>query len=382
VSGESGTVRTTGSTAKHATRDNRGIDIRSETTALPTFCHRVTAPLQTFSVILAVASVATAMAMEPPQLPRIDVAAADKAAKALADSGFSGVVLIARGDSVLLHRGYGAAGHHADTSSRFWIGSMTKGFTAAAILALQERGRLSVHDTLGKFFRDVPDDKRRITVHELLTHTAGLSGSEAAVGVVARTSALRAIMAEPLAYAPGKGYRYINDDYQLLAAIVEVVSGRRWEDFVRSQLLNPAGMQHTSFWCAGQASIRGRVCDWDHRGSNGMSSTAGDLLRWTRALHGNGVLSAGSRASLEAPQIFVRHEAAGDVYYGYGVRVYRVGDRTTEVMHSGNSDDGNSSIARLIAPNLTVIVLSDAGAHAGGTWSSYVSRRLMAACCE
>ena len=87
------------------------------------------------------------MALNESQPSRIDVAAADKTVIALADSGFSGVVLIARGDSVLLHRAYGSPAHRPDTSSAFWIGSIAKGFTAAAILKLQESGRLSVRDT-------------------------------------------------------------------------------------------------------------------------------------------------------------------------------------------------------------------------------------------
>ena len=317
------------------------------------------------------------MAMDQSQAPRIDVVAADRTVKALADSGFSGVVLIARGDSILLHRAYGSANRHPNTNSKFWIGSMTKGFTAAAILKLQERGRLSVRDTLGKFFRDVPADKRRITVHELLTHTAGMSGTGAAAGISDRSSAVRAILTKPLAYQPGKGYTYINDDYQLLAAIVEIVSGKSWEDFVFSELLKPPGMRQTGFWCRDQLRGAGRACDWDHRGANGMSSTARDLLLWTRALRTNAVLNPGSRAALEGPQIFVRHEPAAEVYYGYGVRVYRVGNRTSEIMHSGSSDDGNTVIARLIAPNLTVIVLSDAGFHGRGTWSSYVAQQIV-----
>jgi hypothetical protein len=76
-----------------------------------------------------------------------------------------------------------------------------------------------------------------------------------------------------------------------------------------------------------------------------------------------------------APQVFVRSEPDAGVYYGYGVRLYRAGDVTTEVMHSGSGDDGHTSVARLIG-DVTVIVLSNAGQHAGTTWASYVAQRL------
>ena len=109
-----------------------------------------------------------------------------------------------------------------------------------------------------------------------------------------------------------------------------------------------------------------------------MSSTAADLLRWTRALGAHGrVLSAASRTALATPRVLVRHEGDADVHYGYGVRVYTVGGRVTEVMHSGSGDDGHTGVVRVLGGGrLTVIVLSNAGMHAGTTWSSYVGHRL------
>jgi len=121
-----------------------------------------------------------------------------------------------------------------------------------------------------------------------------------------------------------------------------------------------------------------RAGDWGHRGATGMSSTATDILRWTRALAEGRVLSDSSRAALYAPQVFVRHEPDADVSYGYGVRIYTKDGRITEVMHAGAGDDEHTSVARILPSGLTVIVLSNAGMHGDTTWASYVAQLLAA----
>ncbi len=293
--------------------------------------------------------------------------AIDSIVRTQVDSGFTGVVLIAIGDKVILHRAYNArdARPVVDTTSKFWIGSMTKGFTAAAIMRLQEQRRLSIDDSISKFFRNVPNDKRAITIRQLLTHTSRLPGTGAAYSATSRNAAVDAILAEPLTASSESAYRYTDDNYELLAAIVEIVSRKRWEDYLRSELIVRAGLKHTGFW---------RGNDWGHRGGDGMSSTARDLLRWARALDSGHILSASSRAALRSPQVFVRREGASDVSYGFGVRVYTVNHAITEVMHAGSSDEGNTGVVRIIG-STAIVVLSNAGQHGGTTWSSYVAHR-------
>lgn len=324
----------------------------------------------------------------------LDPRAIDSVARAQADSGFSGVVLVARGDGVILHRAYSRGRAKLTPSSAFHVASMTKGFTAAAILRLQEQGKLTLRDSVARFFPDAPPDKRAVTLRQLLTHTAGFPRAWAGAGVADRDSAVRAILARPLDRAPGTGFGYVDDDYELLAAIVEAASGTTWERYVERELLRPAGLAHTGFWCGLRAGAPAPVAasdgtrstctrregeragDWGHRGASGMSSTARDLLRWTRALRTGGVLSDSSRAAMYAPQVLVRREPDADVSYGYGVRVYTNAGRTTEIMHSGSGDDGHTSVARLLPSGLTVIVLSNAGQHEGTTWASYLAQRL------
>src|SRR4051812_26807899 len=179
----------------------------------------------------------------------IDARAIDSVVGVQADSGFSGVVLVARGDSVILHRAYSRGRVTLAPTSAFHIASMTKGFTAAAILRLQEQGKLTVRDSIARFFPDAPADRRAVTVHQLLTHTAGFPRAWAGADIADRDLAVRAILARPLDRAPGTGFGYVDDDYELLAAIVEVASGTTWESYVERELLRPAGLARTGFWC-------------------------------------------------------------------------------------------------------------------------------------
>jgi CubicO group peptidase (beta-lactamase class C family) len=298
-------------------------------------------------------------------------AAIDSAVRAQADSGFTGVVLVAHKGRIVLKRAYGSSQMRVDTSTAFWIGSITKEFTAGVILELSKRGLLSLTDTIGRFIPNAPADKKPITIRQLLTHTDGIDAKYAGFGIVDRDSAVKVILAQPLYARPGTAYRYNDDDYELLAAIAEIVSGMKWERLVSDLLIKPAGLHRTGFW-------NGTAADWGHKGANGMSSTAGDLLRWMHALRNGSVLNAREVRAIEGPQVFVRRERDEEVYYGFGTRVYQCGGRTTEVFHSGSSDDGNTAVVRVLANGITIIVLTNAGQHAGTTWSSYVAQHLPA----
>jgi CubicO group peptidase (beta-lactamase class C family) len=325
------------------------------------------------------------------QSPPTKAAEMERTVRAQADSGFSGVVLVAMRDSIILNRAFGSS--RLTRSSPFWIASITKGFTAAAVLELVEKKKLRLTDSLGALIPGIPFDKKRITIHHLLTHTAGLSGTYSAGGIRSRDSAIKAILALPLEHAPGDGYRYSDDNYELLAAIVELVSGQSWEQFVTQEILRPALLVHTGFACGGATAgkvrmgransgrsscPKGETTDWGHRGANGMWSTADDMLRWSRILsRRNAAVSDEVREMLNAPHVRVRREGDVDVLYGYGVRVYTLNNKVTEVMHSGSGDEGHTSIVRLFPTGLTVIVLSNSGQHAGTTWSSYVARKIV-----
>jgi CubicO group peptidase (beta-lactamase class C family) len=305
------------------------------------------------------------------------------------DSGFAGVVLVAHGDSVVLRRAYGFGKNRPTETSAFWIASITKSFTAAAVLALQQDGRLSVQDSLYLYFPRAPADKRTITIHQLLTHTAGFGRTYTGGGLMTRASAVRALLQQPLAYPPGHGYRYGDDDYELLAAVVEVVSRRPWRYVVQERLLDSAGLRHTGFWCGpwsgvprpvaaadgGRTQCAAEGTDWGHKGANGMSATADDLLMWARAIWHPGH-GASRFPEITIPHVLVRQEGSLQVHAGYGVRLYLVDGNVVEVMHSGSGDDGHTAIVRQLISGWTIVVLSNAGQHNGTTWSSYIATQI------
>jgi CubicO group peptidase (beta-lactamase class C family) len=241
-----------------------------------------------------------------------------------ARSGFSGAVLVAREGETVLRAGYSPRGMITPENA-FWIGSITKPVAASAILKLADEGRLSTDDSIGRFLGGVPADKREITIHHLLTHTSGLPHAYAADGIADRGEAVRAILARPLKTRPGAEVSYSSDGFTLLAAIVEIASGRPYEEFVEQAVLSPAGMAHSGFWPGPAASIapvgsmpRGSVArpNWGYRGATGMYGTVDDLLAFTRALRGGRIVSPESAARAMGTLVDRSGDAA-DIGYGW-----------------------------------------------------------------
>ena len=178
----------------------------------------------------------------------------------LTAADFRGNLLVARRGVILFCKGYGKSdredGVPYDRSTVFSIGSITKQFTAAAILKLEMQGKLHVEDTLSKHLPGVPEDKRAITLHHLLTHTSGLESDFAGdFEPVGRDEYVRRILASKLRSKPGEIWFYANSGYSLLGAIVELVSGKPYEQFLRENLFLPAGMKETGY----------RLPHWDLR---------------------------------------------------------------------------------------------------------------------
>ena len=275
---------------------------------------------------------------------------------------------MARRDSIILQKAYSPANSDPVTvHTKFNIGSMTKAFTAAAILRLRSQHLLSFNDPLFRFFPHAPEQKRDITVFHLLTHTSGLASHSAGTGIMRRNGAVTAILSQRLEYPPGTHYLYADDDYQLLAAIIEVASGKTWERYVQLELLTPAKMRSTTF----------QGGDWGHKGANGMRSTAGDIYRWLTGIQDARLFGRTDSKELESPLMHVRSEPPYEIHYGYGTRVYVRNGRVAEVMHSGSGDGRNTSIARVLADGTIVIVLSNSGQRHGTTWASFLGQRLV-----
>lgn len=276
-------------------------------------------------------------------------------------SGASGSLVAARADELIHCAGFGMAdreaGIRADCDTAYDVMSMTKQFTAAAILKLEMLGELHVQQRIGAFFADVPKDKTAITVHQLLTHTSGLVESLGGdYGPLTRDDFVSEALATPLAARPGAAYRYSNVGYSLLAAIIEKVSGMGYEEFLAEQLFSPAGMTSTGYvlphWAPHQVAVeydargrsRGTPLDhpwgadgpyWNLLGNGGILSTARDMFRWHVALDGDQVLDAQAKRQLFRP--YVREEPGGDTFYGYGWVIVDTGFGTIAVHDGGNS---------------------------------------------
>lgn len=188
-----------------------------------------------------------------------DVAAkADQYLSAWATQGrFSGTVLIAKGDKILLRKGYGMANFEQNVPNTpetvFRIGSITKLYTAFSVLQLEERGLLKVSDPVVKYIPEMPQGWNAITIHQLLCHKSGIPDftSAKAYGDFDDSrhieNALKELADKPLVTPPGETFKYSNAGYILLGRIIEKVTGKTYEDYLSENILVPAGMTHTAF---------------------------------------------------------------------------------------------------------------------------------------
>lgn len=232
--------------------------------------------------------------------------------------GFAGAVLVIDGGEVVLLEGFGEAapGRGATVDTLFEVASVAKQFTAAAVLRLQDQGRLTLDDAIGEHLPGVPDEHRGVTIRHLLTHTAGWARMGPTGGGPDRDAAVAAYLRAPRVREPGVRMEYHNGGYALLAAIVEHASGRRFEDYLRDEVFAPAGMASTGF--CGEAFGADRLAighadgrpagpanahsfGWEYKGMGGVVTSARDLAAWHAALRDGTVLSDAATEALFTP---------------------------------------------------------------------------------
>ncbi|MEJ2085880.1 MAG: serine hydrolase, partial [Acidobacteriota bacterium] len=285
--------------------------------------------------------------------------------------GFAGTVLVAEGEQTHLDAGYGYADRETAIPNApdtvFQVASITKQFTAAAIMALAVDGKLRTTDTLPTFFSDVPVDKESITLRQLLSHTSGvLAGDTEYFEDNSRSEIVAMVLAEPLRFAPGESFLYSNMGYALLAAVIEKVSGTSYEDYLRQRLLLPAGMRSTGYrlsswqptsvahWYANGVDNGDQLDhlypDWNFIGSGRIRSTTGDMLRWHRALMSDELLPATAKQEMYTPVM-------NDYAYGW---VVRDTDRGRVIRHNGASSDGAAAeFRRYVDEDLVIVAFSN-----------------------
>lgn len=301
--------------------------------------------------------------------------------------GYSGIVLWAKNGKIILKKGYGFADRSAKTrmspKTIFDMGSVTKMFTAAAILKLEEQGKLSVSDSIAKFFDNLPADKAKITVHHLLSHSSGipfdtiadrpLDAASIDYALIKRDDFVKRVSNSDLRFSPGKDYLYSNDGYGLLAVIIEKLSGMSYEAFLNKEIFKPAGMSKTGYiiprWNKKEIARGYRYEEeyptplgypwlkdgpgWNLRGNGGLLTTVDDLYRWHLALEGEKILSKTSKQKMFTPYFSTDKEQKD--MYGYGWHMTKVGNGISEIYHSG----GNGQFAvffRRFPKNNSVII--------------------------
>jgi CubicO group peptidase (beta-lactamase class C family) len=293
---------------------------------------------------------------------------------------FMGSVLVARGSDVLLSKGYGSANLEWNIanspSAKFRLGSITKQFTAASILLLEERGKLKTEDPVKKYVAVAPAAWDKITIRHLLTHTSGIPNFTSFPDYRASepfATPVEKIVArfrdKPLDFQPGERWSYSNSGYLLLGYLIEKITGGSYGQFVRDNLFTPLGMRDSGY-DSNPAVIPHRASGYTS-GAGGMEnagfihmsiphaagalySTTEDLLRWERGLFGGKVLSAASLQKMTTPFL-------GD--YAFGLAVRTVNGRKV-IEHGGGIEGFNTFLAWYPEDRLTVAVLANVNGRA------------------
>lgn len=287
-------------------------------------------------------------------------------------NNFSGTVLITKNGSVLLKKAYGLADYEWNikntVDTKFQLASVTKQFTATAILQLVEKGKLSLNDRLSRFFPDYPKADS-VTIHMLLSHSSGLAlgFKELALSTISADSAYSEIKKIPYEFTPGTNSAYSNIGYYLLAKIIEKVSGEKYAVFLTKNIFEKVGMNNTGvsnndsiilkkakIYCRTEKGFtHNPYINWEFNiGHDGVYSTVEDLALWDNALYGTTILSTEMKKLM-----FTSYNSEN---WGYGFIInpfYNHGHQL--IAHDGGFFGTMSSFNRFTDDKLFVTVLSN-----------------------
>ncbi|MCW3126859.1 MAG: hypothetical protein JWO03_2517 [Bacteroidetes bacterium] len=289
------------------------------------------------------------------------------------EKGFSGALLITKDGKKIFSKGYGYADQANkipfNSSTLGSMGSITKAFTAAAIMKLYEQGKLSLTDSLLKFFPEAPADKRNVTIHQLLTHSSGFHEFTEDDGgdyqKIEKEAYMKKAFAEPLSFEPGTKAIYSNVSMSILGIIIEQVSGMDYEQFLKKELFEPAGIWHLGYqyppdtgvviahgyesgkdWGTHLSHFKaaGGGPYWNLKANGGLEVSLNDMYLWTKALTDHTILKKSSVDKMFEAAI-VEDGTDGRFYFGYGCNVEK-SRRNTKVIDNGGSN--NIYFARLL----------------------------------
>ena len=312
--------------------------------------------------------------------------------------GFSGSVLVVKDDEIVINSGYGYSNEKSvflnTPRTLFYIASVSKPITALGVMKLAGQKRISITDPVTKYFKNVPEDKAGITVEMLLTHTSGLKHTYSCDDITDRSEAVNTILNEtPLVSAPGEKFNYSGDNYTLLAAIIEIASGEKFENFITDNILKPAGIDHPSFTGSiaqvnfeeiaspsGNTKYRSLYnipATWGRKGRAGIILSVEDLYKLDNALSGNEILGSKEVADILSPKIKI--STGSD--YGYGFSLGTTDQGTKVFGHDGDDDAIGHNVVYLDFPEdkVKIFIASnsrDNGMYYGTSWSEVISSLL------
>lgn len=296
----------------------------------------------------------------------------------VSDGQFMGSVLVAQQGKILLDKGYGYANLEwqipNSPTTKFRLGSVTKQFTAAAILLLEDRGKFKITDLVKKYMSDAPAAWDDITIFNLLTHTSGIPNYTkfpefSAITTLAKTpeQQLELFRDKPLVFQPGTQYEYTNSGYMLLGSLIEKISGQRYQDFVINNIFKPLGMNNSGY-DSHAAIIPQRASGYEKKlsgitntdyldmslpySAGSLYATTHDMLRWQEGLFGGKLLSPESLTKMITP--FKNN-------YGFGVIIQSV-DGSKAIHHAGGINGFNTFQLYFPEDKLTVVSLSNMNA--------------------
>lgn len=288
---------------------------------------------------------------------------------------FMGSVLVARGAGVLFSKGYGSADLEWNipnaSNTKFRLGSVTKQFTAASILLLEERGKLSVNDLVKKYMPDAPAAWDKITIFNLLTHTSGIPNftnfpdyRKLEPFPATAKELVERFENKPLEFQPGEKWNYSNSGYVLLGYLIEKITGGSYAKFVVDNIFTPLGMKDSGY-DSNTAIILRRASGYTHGpkgfenagfidmsipfSAGGLYSTTEDLLKWEQGLFGGKLLSAASLAKMTTP---FKND------YAFGLQV-ETKDGHKVIDHSGGIEGFNTELDYYPDDKLVVVALAN-----------------------
>lgn len=309
-------------------------------------------------------------------------------------------VLVAQGDTVLYRGAHGRADVATDTplkpGDRFRIGSVTKQFAAAGVLALVEAGKVKLDDPLSNYVPGYPNGDN-ITVLQLLNHTSGVKSYTGIPGYMAgpirndltTAQLIDVFKDQPVDFAPGAQWAYNNSGYVLVGAVIESASGKPWHEYLRTTFFEPLGMRDTGYG-HDPAVIAKQVAGHTHDGTKpvpamslsmtqphaagALVSNVDDLLRWNRALHEGRVLKSETYRQMITP---VGKAAGPGASYGFGLGVDTVRNRP-QLQHGGGIFGFSTQLSYVPGLDITVVVLENDDNYPGRERPGVIARRLAA----